>query len=330
MFQSASRVTGDEPVGGAGGEVAAAGQVGVVAGASGVGCAQRVSLVGPVLEFGLDGEGGFDGERGEGLDEQRADAFAGAVTRDRGADPVPVGDAVALADVGGQILVAALVVADGHAAAAAAADDDALQQCRSFPGRSGDAVTAVGGGVGGQAVAVGVVLAQGDVSGVDAGDEGDPFFAGQQPRRHFPAGLLVVTVPAIGEAAGIARVVQDPQHGVMLQRFPVDLPFAGPLQMPPGETQAGGVERLDACRRGPGRLEGGEQVGERAADGGVGAGDDVAGGVVDQPDRQRGDELAAAGLGQDPAAQPGPDEMELSFLCPFMPKSRRSLKFRGS
>ena len=34
---------------------------------------------------------------------------------------------------------------------------------------------------------------------------------------------------------------------------------------------------------------------ERAADGGVGVGDDVAGGVVGQPDWQRGDQLAAAG-----------------------------------
>ena len=50
-----------------------------------------------------------------------------------------------------------------------------------------------------------------------------------------------------------------------------------------------------------------------AADGGVGVQDDVAGGVVDQADRQRHDQLAAAGLGQLPAAQPGPDEMELSL-----------------
>jgi hypothetical protein len=41
----------------------------------------------------------------------------------------------------------------------------------------------------------------------------------------------------------------------------------------------------------------------------------MAGGIVGQPDGQRGDQLAAAGLGQDPAAQPGPDEMELGFLC---------------
>ena len=50
-----------------------------------------------------------------------------------------------------------------------------------------------------------------------------------------------------------------------------------------------------------------------SADGGVGVEDDVVGGVVDQADRQRHDQLAAAGLGQLPAAQPGLDEMELSL-----------------
>src|ERR1019366_3094963 len=64
-----------------------------------------------------------------------------------------------------------------------------------------------------------------------------------------------------------------------------------------------------------GRGEGGEQVRDGFADGGVGVGDDMAGGVVDQPDGQRGDQLAAAGLGQDPAAQPGPDEMQFGLLC---------------
>jgi len=43
--------------------------------------------------------------------------------------------------------------------------------------------------------------------------------------------------------------------------------------------------------------------------------DDVPGGVVDQADGQRHDQLATAGLGQDPALQPGPDEVELAFLC---------------
>ena len=170
---------GDEPVGGVDGEVAAAGQVGVVAGALDVGGAQGVGLSGAVLQLGSDGEGGFDGERGEGADEQPPDLLVQSGAGDGLADPAGVLDAVALAHVGGDLLVAALVVADGHALPAASADDDALQERGAFAGRPGGAVRTVRCGVGGQPGAVGVVLVQGDVSGVGAGDEGDPFFPGQ-------------------------------------------------------------------------------------------------------------------------------------------------------
>ena len=144
-----------------------------------------------MLELGLDGEGGFDGQRGEGVDEQLPDLLVQAGAGDGLADPAAVRDAVALAHVGGDLLVAALVVADGHAQPAGPADDDALQQRGSFAGRPGGAVPAVRGGVGGQLCAVGVVLVQGDVSGVGAGDEGDPFLAGQQVRDSFPPGSLM-------------------------------------------------------------------------------------------------------------------------------------------
>jgi hypothetical protein len=53
---------GDEPVSGVNGQVAVAGQVGEVAGALDVRGAQCFGLVGAVLELGLDGEGGFDGQ----------------------------------------------------------------------------------------------------------------------------------------------------------------------------------------------------------------------------------------------------------------------------
>ena len=66
---------------------------------------------------------------------------------------------------------------------------------------------------------------------------------------------------------------------------------------------------------------------ERALDGGVGVEDDVPGGVVDQADRQRDDQLAAAGLGDDPAAQPGPDEMQFSFLCGHRRYADQSCEF---
>ena len=41
----------------------------------------------------------------------------------------------------------------------------------------------------------------------------------------------------------------------------------------------------------------------------------MAGAVVDQSDRKAEFQLAAAGLGQDAAAQAGAQEMEFSFLC---------------
>src|SRR6266567_4159028 len=302
---------GDEPVGGVDGEVAAAGQVGVVAGALDVGGAQRVGLGGALLELGGDLEGGFDGQRGEGVDEQLADALVEGVPGNQGAGAAPVFDAVAVAGVGGQFLAAAGVVADGHPQPAAAADDDALQEGGAFAGWPGGAVAAVRGGVGRQPGDVGLVLVQGDVSGVGAGDEGGPLVAGKLDAAAFPAGQYLLAAPTVGEHAGVAGVVQHPQDRVVLQRLPVDLALAGAFLVPPGEGQAGGAERLHDRGGRPGGLECGEQVGERAADGGVGVEDDVPGGVVDQADRQRHDELAAAGLGDLPAAQPGPDEMEL-------------------
>jgi hypothetical protein len=190
-----------------------------------------------------------------------------------------------------------------------------LQQRAALAGRTGGAVAAVGGGVGGQPGGVRLVLVHGDVSGVGAGDEGDPLLPGQRGDGCLPAGQHQVAGAAVGERAGVAGVVQDPQHGVVGQGLPVDLALARALEVPPGEGQPGGPEGLHDCGGRPGCLEGGEQVFQGAADGGVGVEDDVTGGVVDQADGQRHDELAAAGLRQLPAAQAGLDEMELGFLC---------------
>ena len=128
-------------------------------------------------------------------------------------------------------------------------------------------------------------------------------------------GLCGVAVSAVGERAGVAGVVQHAQHGVVGQRFPVQLALARSFAVSPGEGQGRGVERFDACGGRAGRFEGGEQVCQGVADRGVGVEDDVPGGVVDQPDRQWCDQFTAAGLGGHPAAQPGLDEMQLSLLC---------------
>jgi hypothetical protein len=63
---------------------------------------------------------GFDGQRGEGVDEQLSDLRVEGVAGDGGADGAGVGDAVALAEVVGQVFAAAGVVTDGHPPAAAA------------------------------------------------------------------------------------------------------------------------------------------------------------------------------------------------------------------
>jgi hypothetical protein len=91
---------GDEPVGGVDGQVAAAGQVSVILGAFRVGGAQRVRFGGPVLKLGGHLQGGFDGERGEGVDEQLPDGLVQVLAGDRSAGRASVLDAVALAHGG--------------------------------------------------------------------------------------------------------------------------------------------------------------------------------------------------------------------------------------
>ena len=241
------------------------------------------------------------------------DGLVEVAAGDRRAGGPAVLDAVALAHVVGDLGGAAGVVADGHPQPAAAADDEALQQGGTLSGRPGGAVAAVRGGVGRQPGDVGLVLVESDVSGVGAGDEAGPLVAGELAGGGLPAGPDLVGGPAVGERACVAGVVQHPQHGVVAQRLPVGLALAGSFLVPPGEGQPGGAERLHHGGGRPRGLERGEQVPERALDGGVGIEDDVPGGVVGQADRERHDQLAAAGLGQLTAAQPGLDEVELAF-----------------
>ena len=46
---------------------------------------------------------------------------------------------------------------------------------------------------------------------------------------------------------------------------------------------------------------------------GVGVDDHLAGRVIDKPDRQRHGQLTSSGFGELPAAEAGPDEVQLGF-----------------
>ena len=91
-------------------------------------------------------------------------------------------------------------------------------------------------------------------------------------------------------------------------------PLRGPFRCRQGKLSPAALNALTTAEADPVASKAANRS-QSAADGGIGVEDDVPGGVVDQPDRQRGDQLTAAGLGHDPAAQPGPDEMQLGFLC---------------
>jgi len=80
--------------------------------------------------------------------------------------------------------------------------------------------------------------------------------------------------------------------------------------VPAGEAQLLVAEGFDHCERRAGGGEGFEQQRQRAADARVGIEGHLAERVVDQADRQLQSQLPAAGPGQDPAAQPGPQEMQ--------------------
>jgi hypothetical protein len=92
---------GDEPVGGVDGQVAAAGGVGGVLGTLDVRGADLVGLGGAGGEFVGDGQGDFQRERGERVEDQAGDRGVDAGAGDGLADRDAVRDAGDLADVSG-------------------------------------------------------------------------------------------------------------------------------------------------------------------------------------------------------------------------------------
>jgi hypothetical protein len=71
----------------------------------------------------------------------------------------------------------------------------------------------VGGGTFGEPGLVGLEFIHGDIAGVRAGNEGDPFLAGLDLADVGAVAVGAVAVPAEAEHAGVAGVVQDPEHG---------------------------------------------------------------------------------------------------------------------
>ena len=208
----------------------------------------------------------------------------------------------------GHLRAAALVIADGHPLPAASADREALQQRGAFAGGAGGAVGAVRLGVVRRAVRrlcsyCSKVRYPGCASGISAvhcsrGSSRDRGLArrafsgcgcGHRRTRRHTAGCAACAAPASGAAA-----------------FHASSPLRSPVRIRAGEQQPVAVERLHDRARRPGPLRR-SRTGDAIASlhAAVGVEHDLPGRVIDQSDRERHRQLAAAGLGQDPAAAAG-------------------------
>ena len=145
------------------------------------------------------------------------------------------------------------------------------------------------------------------------GHQRDPLLAGQGVEGLLAGAGEAFTAAAVGERAGVARVVQGAQHPPVLQRHPGQLALAGAGAHPHREQQPVGGELLHGRARRAGAGEQGEQVPDGLLHPGIRVEHDLAGRVVDQPDRQAHAQFAAAGLGSLPADQAGPDEVQFGF-----------------
>jgi hypothetical protein len=160
-----------------------------------------------------------------------------------------------------------------------------LQEGGSFAGWAVAAVGAVRDGEFGQPVLVGLELFPGDVSGVRVGDQHSPLVARQGDDARPATGCGPVGVPAVEERAGVAGVVQYPQHPGVFQRSPHQFAFAFAGADAAGEGQALLTERFHRGQRRAGGGERDEQMRHGLLHPGVRVKDHLAGVGVDQSDR---------------------------------------------
>ena len=203
------------------------------------------------------------------------------------------------------------VVAHRHPPPAPAADDQSLQQGGAFAGRPGVCGRGRGRRRWRPAPAGWPGTGPGDVARVVVVDEGRSIrrpawtgcggarpgrWCGGRGRRRThrrSRGCAGPSAPVVGErAASTAR-----RCGVRCG--------AGR-----GRSAAAARKALTTAKAEPVAVKVSNSRRQRAGTPASGSRVTCAGGVVDQADRQRQAQLAAAGLGQDPAAQPGPQEMQ--------------------
>src|SRR6266516_262133 len=116
-----------------------------------------------------------------------------------------------------------LVVAHRHAVATASADHQPLQQSRSFPWRAVATIVSMRLAIGTQLGQIGFVLLPAQVSSMDLTNQKRPLLLGKGFDVEGAISMLGGMGPSEAESTSVARIAQRFEHGVVLQRHPMNL-----------------------------------------------------------------------------------------------------------
>src|SRR6266571_2646039 len=116
-----------------------------------------------------------------------------------------------------------LVVAHRHPVATASADHQPLQQSRSFPWRAVATILSMRLAIGTQLGQIGFVLLPTQVSSMDLTNQKRPLLLGKGFDVERAISMLAGMGPSEAESSRIPRIAQRFEHGVVLQRHPMNL-----------------------------------------------------------------------------------------------------------
>src|SRR6266702_5731700 len=116
-----------------------------------------------------------------------------------------------------------LMVAHRHAVATASADHHPLQQSWSFPCRAVATIVAMLLPIRTQLGQIGFVLLPAEVSSMDLTNQKRPLLLGEGFDVEGAISMLGGMGPSEAESTSVARIAQRFEHGVVLQRHPMNL-----------------------------------------------------------------------------------------------------------
>ena len=154
-------------------------------------------------------------------------------------------------------------VAHVHPIAAASAQQEPLQQGGPFARGTLSAIVPVRLGILEQSLLVGLILRPRDVPRVRTRDQTDPLVRCHEFHGGVAIGEPTLFASSPHEGARIARIVQDLQHALVIERLPDQFPLLWTLAHASRKEQLVLPKRLHRRRGGSRTVKGRKQEGER-------------------------------------------------------------------